>query len=153
MIRSQLFVPALFGLLAVPMLAQKTGCDMVTQKEASSILGVAPDKLSKESPGTSTCLYKVKGSTVSLLVQTGKKVATAVNARKTKFAKDGGTVTDVPGLGEGAYSAVRADTTRIYAFKGEQTLQISYTDTAKGKVPDKLLDKLRAAAKTALTRM
>jgi hypothetical protein len=38
MIRSQLFVPVFFGLLAVPILAQKTGCDMVTQKEASSNL-------------------------------------------------------------------------------------------------------------------
>lgn len=153
MIRSQLIFSALFGLLAVPMFAQKTGCDMVTQKEASSILGVASDKINKESPGTSTCVYKVQGSTVSLVAQIGKKVAAAVNSRKAKFVKDGGTVKDEAGLGEGAYSAIRADTTRIYAFKGEQTLQITYTDTAKGKVPNRLLDKLRAAAKTALTRM
>lgn len=135
--------------LAVPALAQKTGCDMVTQSEAGAILGSSVDK---QMFGT-TCIYKVKGSTVSLVVKTSKSSSNAVAQTKANFAKVGGSIKDESGLGPGAYSAVRSDATRIYVFKGDQMVMIDYTDISRAKAPAGMLDKLRAGAKTALGRL
>lgn len=140
---------AVFLTLAVPALAQKSGCDLVTQSEAASILGSAVDK---QAFGT-TCIYKMKGTGVSLVVKIAKNSSAAVSSTKASFAKVGGTVKDEPGLGAGAYSAVRADSSRVYVFKGDQMLMVDYTDIARAKAPAGMLEKLKAAAKTGLGRL
>jgi len=140
---------AVFAALAVPVPAQKSGCVLVTQQEAAALLGKAVETQSF----ATTCIYKVKGSTISLVAKTHKNTPTSVNIAKTNFSKTGGVVKDEPGVGPGAFSAVRADSVRIYAFKGDREFLIDYVDTAKGKFPPGLMDKLKAAATTALGRM
>jgi hypothetical protein len=149
MIRSQWVTTIMFAALALPALAQKSGCAMVTQQEAAALLGKAVDVQAF----ATTCAYKVKGSTVSLVARTHKSNPSYVSKTKANFTKTGGVVKDEPGVGPGAFSAVRADSCRIYVFKGDQELLIDYADTAKAKFPDGLMDRLRAAAKTGLGRM
>jgi hypothetical protein len=150
MIRSQWVTLVVFAALAVPVLAQKTGCFMVTQQEAAVILG----KPVETQAFASSCIYKVKGSTtVSLVAKTHKNNPTAVNSVKANFAKTGGVVKDEPGIGPGAFSAVRPDSLRIYVFKGDQELLIDYVDTAKAKWPTGLMERMKAAAKAGLDRL
>ena len=134
--------------LAMPALAEKKPCDMVTQSEASAILGSATD----QKAFAVTCLYKAKGSTASLVVRIAKNDGPEINSIKTNFTKAGGSVKDEGALGKGAFSAVRTNSNRVYVIKGERMVMIDYSD-AKAKLPDGLMDKLRAAAKTALGRL
>ena len=149
MIRSQWVTTVLFVALAVPVLAQKSGCVMLTQKEAAALLG----KPVETQMFATTCVYRVKGTTVSLIAKTHKNNPTVVTAAKANFVGTGGVVKDEPSLGAGAFSAIRPDSVRIYVFKGDQELLLNYVDSAKGKAPDALLEKMKAAAKTGLGRM
>jgi hypothetical protein len=152
MTRSQWLVTAACAVLAVPVLAQKTGCDLVTHTEAATILGTSAAKLDKQALGA-VCNYTVKGSTVTLIARISPNPTTSVDARKASFTKMGSTVKDEPGVGPGSFSAARPGNSRIFAPKGDQMFRLEYVDTAKGKAPDGLMDKLRAAAKKAVGRL
>jgi len=125
---------------------------LVTTSEAATVLATSADKLDKQTLGTA-CTYTLKGSTITLLVRITKNPTSSVASRKTSFTKGGGSVKDEPGVGPDAYSAVRPGTSRIYATKGDQMFRLEYVDSAKGKAPDALMDRLRAAAKKALSRL
>jgi hypothetical protein len=141
-------IAAVLTALAVPVLADKLPCDMVTTNEATAIVGSAVD----QKAFAVTCLYKAKTGTASLVVRIAKNDKTEVTSIKANFTKANGTVKDEPSLGKGAFSAVRTNSNRVYVFKGEQMVMIDYSD-AKAKIPDGLMDKLRAAARTALARL
>src|SRR5882724_4179940 len=138
MTRSHILVTAACAALILPVFAQKSGCDMVTQPEAAAVLSTSADKLDKQAAGA-LCTYTVKGTTISLLSRISTNPSTKVDARKASFTKMGNTVKDEPGVGPGAFSAVRAGTGRIYVVKGDQLFRLEYVDSAKGKVPDGLL--------------
>ena len=148
-------IPALVAVYAVPAMAQKSPCDLVTQSEAAAIIGSDVEKR----PFASTCLYKSKaltlsaGSTLSLHLRVSKKNNAAITAAKDRVKKSGGTLKDEPSLGKGAYSALAPNSNRITVFKGDQMLTIDYRDSTPAKIPSGPMDKLRAAAKTALTRL
>jgi hypothetical protein len=149
MTRLKYLIPAVLAVCSLPVFAQKNPCDLVTQSEASALLGSAVDK--KTSP--TSCIYKVKGSTVALHVRIEKNKGTAASVTKANLGKSGAVVKDEPSLGAGSYSAVWPSSDRFYMVKGDQMLRIDYADPSGGKIPDGLLEKLRAAAKTALGRL
>src|SRR5271165_3809252 len=133
-------IAAVLTTLAVPVLAAKLPCDMVTQSEAAAIMGSAVE----QKAFAITCLYNAKAGTARLVVRIAKNDKTEVTSIKTNFGKAGGTVKDETALGKEAFSAARTNSNRVYVFKGEQMLVIDYSD-AKSKIPDGLMDKLRAA--------
>jgi len=105
------FIPVTLTIAAIPVLAQKPVCTMVTAGEAGTILGTG---VGKQDLGR-TCIYKVKGSNVSLVVTT--KAAATAAATKANVTKLGATLKDEPGLGMGAYSATLDYSARIYRSK------------------------------------
>src|ERR1700733_15226715 len=111
MATSRGLVLAVLTVLAVPVLAQKSACATVTPGEAAAILGAAADK---QDIGAS-CMYKVKGSNVSLVVRT-KPTATAT-ATKANVVKLHAILRDEAGLGAGAYSATLTDSARRYSAR------------------------------------
>jgi hypothetical protein len=125
---------------------------MVTASEAATILATSADKLDKQALGV-TCIYKLKGSTISLIARISPNPSISADSRKASFTKRGNTVKDEPGVGPGSFSAARPGTSRIFVSKGDQMFRIEYVDAAKGKDPDGLMDKLRAAAKKAVGRL
>ncbi len=141
-------VPAVLALIALPVFAQKSPCDLLTQSEAAAIVGSAVDK--QVSP--TSCIYKVKGSTTALHLRLTKSSSAAAGATKANFSKSGVPVKDEPSLGAGSFSAIWPNSNRVYVIKGDQMLRIDYVTPSGGKIPDTMIDKLRAAAKTALGR-
>ncbi len=141
-------VPAVVALIAFPVFAQKSPCDLLTQSEAAAIVGSAVDK--QASP--MACLYKVKGSTAALSVRLSRSSAAAAGVTKANFSKSGVPVKDEPSVGAGSFSAIWPNSNRVYVLKGDQMLRIDYVSPAGSKIPDTMIDKLRAAAKTALGR-
>lgn len=148
MTRLRILIPAVLAVCSLPVFAQKSPCDLVTQTEAAVIVGSPVDKQAL----ATSCVYKAKGSNVSLHVRLSKSTTTAVTTAKANFAKSGIPVKDEPSLGPGSYSAVWPNSNRIYAIKGDQMLRIDYVSTA-AKAPDAMLGKLRDAAKKALARL
>jgi hypothetical protein len=142
------FIPALVAVV-MPVIAQKSTCDLVTQSEAAAIIGTDVEKR----PFASTCLYKSKTSTLSLHLRIGKKDSATIAAAKDRITKSGGTVKGEPSLGKDAYSALALNSNRIVVFKGDKMLTIDYRDSTPAKIPSGPMDKLRAAAKTALGRL
>jgi hypothetical protein len=140
---------------ALPAMAQKSPCELVTQSEAAAIIGSDVEKR----PFASTCLYKSKTltvsktSTLSLHLRVSKKDSAAITAAKDRAKKTGGTVKNEPSLGKGAFSTVAPNSNRIFVFKGDTMLMIDYRDSTPAKIPSGPMDKLRAAAKTALGRL
>lgn len=137
-----------FTALALPVVAQKSGCDLVTPDEAAAVFG---SPVTKQGTGP-TCTFKASSSTAALVVHTSKITSDAFKARKDSFAKSGVKVADEASLGT-AFSAVRPDSTRIYIFKNGQLVRVEFNDSSKGKAPAGLLDKLRTAAKQAAARV
>jgi len=146
--RLQLLIAAALAVLTLPVLAQKKACDLVTQSEAAAIVGSAVEMQALPT----SCVFKVKGSTVALHVRISKSNSATVDSTKASFGKSGATVKDEPSLGASSYSAVWPNADRIYVLKGEQMVRIDYVNTGS-KIPDSMMDKLRAAAKTALGRL
>jgi hypothetical protein len=141
-------IPAVLAICSLPVLAQKNPCDLVTQSEAATVVGSAVEK--KALP--TSCIYTVKGSTVALHVRLSKSNSATVNTTKANFSKSGITVKDEPSLGAGSYSAIWPNADRIYVLKGDQMLRIGYVNSSN-KPPDGIMDKLREAAKKALSRL
>ncbi len=138
-----------FTALALPVVAQKSGCDLVTSDEAAAVFG---SPVTKQGTGP-TCTFKASSSTAALVVHTSKTSSDAFKARKDGFARTGVKVADEPSLGANAFSAVRSDSTRIYILKNGQLVRVEFNDPSKGKAPAGLLDKLRTAAKQAAARV
>ena len=155
MTRYSCLIPALVAVYALPAIAQKSPCDLVTQTEAAAIIGSDVEKR----PFVATCLYKSKTlvvsktSTVSLHLRVSKKDSAAISAAKDMAKKAGGTVKNESSLGRGAFSTLAPNSNRIFVFKGNTMLMIDYRDSTPAKIPSGPMDKLRAAAKTALTRL
>jgi hypothetical protein len=148
MTRLRILIPAVLAVCSLPVFAQKNPCDLVTQTEAAVIVGSPVDKQVQPA----ACIYKAKGSNVSLHVRLSKSNPTAATTAKTNFSKSGIPVKDEPSLGAGSYSAVWPNSDRIYVLKGDQMLRIDYVSTAS-KAPDAMMAKLRDAAKKALGRL
>jgi L-lactate utilization protein LutC len=148
-------IPALVAVYALPAIAQKSACELVTQSEAAAIIGSDVETR----PFAATCLYKSKAltvsktSTLSLHLRIATKDNAAITAAKARVKKSGGTVKDEPSLGKGAYSALAPNSNRIVVFKGDKMLTIDYRDSTPAKIPSGPMDKLRVAAKTALGRL
>ena len=155
MTRFSYLIPALVAVYALPAMAQKSPCELVTQSEAAAILGLDVEV----HPFATTCLYKSKaltvsqGSNLSLHLRVGKKNSAALAAAKARVKKSGGTIKNEPSLGSGAYSELAPNSNRITVFKGDQMLTIDYRDATPAKIPSGPMDKLRAAAKTAMRRL
>ena len=148
MTRLQILIPAVLAVCSLPVFAQKSPCDLVTQTEAAVIVGSPVDKQVQPT----ACIYKAKGSNISLHVRLSKSNPTAATTAKTNFSKSGIPVKDEPSLGAGSYSAVWPNSDRIYVLKGDQMLRIDYVSTAS-KAPDAMMAKLREDAKKALGRL
>jgi hypothetical protein len=148
MTRLQILIPAVLAVCSLPVFGQKSPCDLVTQTEAAVIVGSPVDKQAQPT----SCIYKAKGSNVSLHVRLSKSTTTAVTTAKANFGKSGIPVKDEPSLGPGSYSAVWPNSDRIYVIKGDQMLRIDYISIST-KAPDAMMDKLRDAAKKALGRL
>ena len=97
MTRFRYLIPALVAVYALPAMAQKSPCELVTQSEAAAIIGTDVEKR----PFAATCLYRSKaltvsaGSSLSLHLRIAKKTNAAIASAKDRVKKAGGTVKDL----------------------------------------------------------
>ena len=144
------------GIGAAQTPSAKSGCSLVTEEDAVTIVGPVGQKLDSGP----NCVHGSKGPSAAAValavkVDSSPQVKELFTMPKILAAKASTPVTvkDEPGLSPGAYSLSMKGSQTIYMLKGSVALSITFGDVpgAKG-VPD-MLDKLRPIAKKALGRM
>ena len=125
-------------------------CSLITQPEATTALGADPGPGQETSggvPGVGNCVYgAVTGAGVRLFVDTSGVGKAIYDGQRSSYP--GSQVTDVPGVGDGAFLITSSDSQVTLCFyKGGTFVSITLdTDATTGPLKDKVIALATTAA-------